>query len=143
MQVLLDTNVLLDVLFQREDWVELSGQVWQAHDDGRITGSIAASTLTDIFYVGRRQKGWEAAREAIRICLRVFHICDVTRQTLVLADSFPGQDFEDNVQMACAYLADLNGIVTRDKSGFADAAVPVWTPEELLAQISKTNGEQE
>ena len=143
MQVLFDTNVLLDVLFQREHWAEVSGQVWQAHDDGRIAGYISASTLTDIFYVGRRHKGLDAARDAVRICLQTFHICDVTRQTLVLADSLPGRDFEDNVQIACAHLANLDGIITRDNSGFAAAALPVWTPVELLAQISATNGEQE
>ncbi|HID53521.1 MAG TPA: PIN domain-containing protein [Anaerolineae bacterium] len=143
MHLLPDTNVLLDVLLERKNWADASKQVWQAHNDGRIFGYVTASTLTDIFYVGRRYKGRDGVREAVRICLQSFNICDVTRQTLLLADSLPGRDFEDNVQIACALLANLNGIVTRDKSGFTAADLPVWTPEELLVQTGAKNGEQE
>lgn len=54
MRVLLDTNVVLDVLLNRETWVKDSAAVWQASDQGRIIGHITATTLTDIFYVSRR-----------------------------------------------------------------------------------------
>jgi hypothetical protein len=47
----------------------------------------------------------------------------------------PGNDFEDNVQIACAVIAGLDAIVTRDPKGFAGSPVLVLTPAELLARL--------
>lgn len=35
MRVLLDTNVVLDVLLNRQPWVKDASAIWQANDDGR------------------------------------------------------------------------------------------------------------
>jgi hypothetical protein len=49
MNVLIDTNILLDVLLKRSPWSTESSAIWQACDNGRIVGDLPASTLTDIF----------------------------------------------------------------------------------------------
>jgi hypothetical protein len=45
MRLLLDTNILLDVLLNRDPWVE------QASDEGEIAGYIVACAVADIFYI--------------------------------------------------------------------------------------------
>jgi predicted nucleic acid-binding protein len=135
MRVLFDTNVVLDVLLKREPWVTEAAAIWQANDEGRITGHILASALTDVFYVARRQKGIKAARAAILTCLEAFEVCTVDRQTLERAVALPGNDFEDNLQIAGASAVGLDAIVTRNKSDFREATMPVLTPMELLAKI--------
>lgn len=136
MRVLLDTNVLLDVLLKRDPWVTESSAVWQAHDEGQVVGHVMACAITDIFYIARRLAGLETAHTAVRICLEAFEICAVDHQALEQAQALPGTDFEDNLQIACASLAGLDAIVTRDKKGFKAAAMPVLTPTELLTRIS-------
>jgi predicted nucleic acid-binding protein len=133
--VLFDTNVVLDVLFKRSPWDVDAAACWQASDDGKITGCLVASTLTDIFYIARKQKGWQGARDAVRVCLDAFAICTVDRQALELALGLAGTDLEDNLQISCASLANLDIILTRDKSGFKDATTPVLSPDELVAQL--------
>jgi predicted nucleic acid-binding protein len=133
--VLFDTNVVLDVLLKRSPWDVDAAVCWQASDDGKITGCLVASTLTDIFYIARKQKGLTGARDAVRVCLDAFAICVVDRQALELAVDLPGNDFEDNLQIACATLASLDLILTRDKNGFKDATIPVRSPDELVIQL--------
>lgn len=135
MQILLDTNVILDVLLKREPWVAEASALWKAHDEGRITGYIVASSVTNIFYIARRLAGLNSAREAVRICLDAFEICAVDRQALEQAQALPGSDFEDNLQIACATLAGLDALVSRNKEDFKAATIPVLTPGELLAQM--------
>lgn len=135
MRVLLDTNVVLDVLLQREPWVKESKAIWQASDEGRIIAYILASALTDIFYIARRLAGREKAREAVHTCLEAFEILPVDRQALEAAEALSGNDFEDNLQMACAGIAGLDAIVTRNKDDFKHASVPVLTPTEALGQL--------
>ena len=137
MRILLDTNVVLDVLLKREPWVTDAATIWQASDEGRVTGYLVASTLTDIFYIARKLVGLAAARAAVEVCLAAFEICTVDRQALEQATLLPGTDFEDNLQIACATLAGLEAIVTRDKDGFKSASIAVFTAAEFLAHMNQ------
>jgi predicted nucleic acid-binding protein len=132
---LIDTNVVLDVLLARQPWLNDSAAVWQACDEGRITGHIAATTLTNIFYVVRRNAGMERAHASVRVCLDAFAIIAVDRGTLIHAATLPGNDFEDNVLVACATLSRLDLIITRDPAGFVASPVPVLTPTAAIAYL--------
>ena len=136
MRVLFDTNIVLDVILKRDPWLVEARALWQANDDGRIVGYISASAITDVFYVARRLVGREIAREAVRTCLEAFEVCVVDRRTLEEAQTLSGDDFEDNLQIACASLTGLDAIVTRNKEDFKVATIPVLTPAELLAQLA-------
>ncbi|MGB0388565.1 MAG: PIN domain-containing protein [Ardenticatenaceae bacterium] len=132
MRVLLDTNVILDVLLNRTPSVTEAKAVWQAHEDGRITGYMTATTMTDIFYIAHRLTDRATARTAVRTCLDTFEICEVNRSVLEQAETLPGNDFEDNVQITCANIAGLDAIVTRYTADFRSATKPVFTPAQLL-----------
>lgn len=41
MRVLFDTNVLLDVLLNRDPWITESSAVWQANDEGQAVVPLA------------------------------------------------------------------------------------------------------
>jgi predicted nucleic acid-binding protein len=140
MQVLLDTNIVLDILLEREEWWDAAEQIWQAHERKQITAFVTATTLTDVFYVGRANKGQVKAMEAVRHCVKMFPIIDVTAEIVSHALNLPGTDFEDNVQIACTASSGLDAIVTRDKTGFAQSTVPVFTPTDFLVQMN-LNGE--
>jgi predicted nucleic acid-binding protein len=62
MRILLDTNVILDVLLDREPWVPDAAQVWRMCSDGRLTGFVCASSMTNIFYIARRLTDLTRAR---------------------------------------------------------------------------------
>lgn len=137
-QVLFDTNVVLDALLRRAPWDVDAAACWQACDDGKILGCLTASSLTDIFYIARKQKGQAVALDTIRLCLDAFAICAVDRRALEEAIDLLGNDFEDNLQIACATLAGIDAIVTRDKDGFHDSLIPALMPSELLTQLRST-----
>ena len=136
MRILFDTNIVLDVLLRREPWVAEAGRLWQANDDGQIVGYITVTSLTDIFYIAHRISGLDTAHQAVRVCLDGFEICPVDRSTLEQAAALPGNDFEDNLQIACASLLGLDAIATRNPQDFTAATVPVLTLSEALARLS-------
>jgi hypothetical protein len=135
--VLLDINVVLDVFLVRAPWLADSSAVVQAGLDGRVTAHLSAASLPTIFYLVRRNADLARAHTVVKECLKTFAIVPVDRQGLELAASLPGSDFEDNLQIACASLARLDAIVTRDPKGFAGSTVPALTPAELLARLPK------
>jgi len=133
--VLIDTNLVLDVLLKREPWLADSERVWQACDEQRMTGYLLASTLTDIFYIARKIIGRQAAFEVVELCLATFAICPLDRAILEHALLLKGTDFEDNVQIAAATHIGLDAIVTRNPDDFSGTSLPVLLPAKLLMQL--------
>ena len=129
-------RVLLDMYLDRVEFAAAL-LVLQAHMDARVRRYVSASSLTDIYYIARRQKGSDIARKAVRLCLDVFDVCMVNYQMLEQAHALAGRDFEDDLQIVSAQFYGLAAIVTRDESGFENSPIPVLSPDELLAQISR------
>jgi predicted nucleic acid-binding protein len=139
MRVLLDTNIVLDVLLERSPFVEDAKKIWQAVEEGQLVAYIAASTVTDIFYIVRKQVGLEKAHKSVGICLDTFEFCPIDQGTIKSAATLPGSDFEDNVLIACALSANLDAIVTRNKADFQTTAIAIMESAELLGQLPQAS----
>ena len=131
MRVLIDTNVVLDFLQEREPFVENAARLFERIDTGEIEGFIAATTITNIYYIIRRAVGVVVAQDAITQVLTELNICAVDRDVLERAIALNFRDFEDAVQYVCGVVHTVDAIVTRDASGFVDAEIPVVLPGEL------------
>ncbi len=131
MRVLVDTNVVLDLLQEREPFVENAARLFERMDAGEIEGFITATTITNIYYIVRKVAGREVAQDAIAQILSDLNICAVDLNVLEQALALNFEDFEDAVQYACAIVHNLDAIVTRDLSRLVNAEIPVVLPENL------------
>ncbi len=57
MKVLIDTNIVLDLLLEREPFVEDATALFEMVEMSRIQGYIAATTVTNVFYIVRKAQG--------------------------------------------------------------------------------------
>ena len=80
--------------------------------------------------------GPRKAKQALRTCLKAFEICAVDRQALEHAEQLPGNDFEDNLQIACAIFTHVDVILTRDGTGFEASPIPALSAAELLLKLT-------
>ena len=139
MRVLLDTNIILDGFLARELFVEEAKALLNAIQSQQVEGFVTATTLTDIFYIVRREtKSMQQAREAVSRTLRLMQICPVDRRILEAAFASNVNDFEDAVQLACAIAKSLDAIITRDPQGFAGATLPILSVRELFEQLGES-----
>jgi predicted nucleic acid-binding protein len=77
-RVLVDTNIALDFLLQREPFFQDAERLFQAIAAGQVVGYVTATTLTDIFYIARRQtRDTAQARQAVSATLIAMAICPV------------------------------------------------------------------
>jgi predicted nucleic acid-binding protein len=135
MRILLDTNIVLDAILNREPFVRDSRALWMMADDGAYEGSIAAFSLSIIHYVCRRHAGKTAADAAVDLCLEAFEVCALYRECILAARRMKGADFEDNLQLACAVTDFSHGMVTRGPKGYVDAPIRIYSPSELLREV--------
>jgi predicted nucleic acid-binding protein len=137
MRILFDTNVLLDALLSREPFVADAASLMMAAEAGQIQGFISATTITDIYYLVRREtKNKAIADAAIAGLLKLTDICPVNRSILEQAIQLQLPDFEDAVQISCAMTHSLDAIVTRDVKGFTGSSILALSPEALKNQLN-------
>ncbi|MBN1192690.1 MAG: PIN domain-containing protein [Coriobacteriia bacterium] len=136
MKVVFDTNVVLDVLLDREPYVEAASRLFALVDNGGIEGLICATTATTIYYIATKSFGRKRAHAQVHQMLTLFEIAPVDRQVLDRALDVDFDDYEDAVLHEAALAAGAASIVTRDRDGFANAAIPVIDPQELLAAVA-------
>ncbi|MCW6037010.1 PIN domain-containing protein [Spirulina subsalsa FACHB-351] len=136
MKILIDTNIVLDLILEREPFIESAIALFEQIERGNLEAYIAATSITNIFYIIRKTEGREVALAAITQLLRGLRFCAVNRQTVETALSLGLKDFEDSIQLACAIGNQLDGIVTRDRKDFVGSSLPIYSPTELLNEIS-------
>jgi predicted nucleic acid-binding protein len=130
-RVLFDTNVVLDILLDRQPYVEASAAAWAAVETGVAEGMLAAHAVTTIHYLVRKERGNAKARRIVSAILRVFGVAAVDAAVLQEALELPWPDFEDAVTAAAARTAGCEFIVTRDPKGFRGSPVRSLTPEAV------------
>ncbi len=125
MKVLIDTNIVLDLILNREPFVESVLILFELVETTKIQGFIAATTITNIFYIVRKAQGRQQAIEELARFSTGLVICSV--DSLVVRRALEGnlKDFEDGVQLACAEINQLNAIVTRDISDFSGVELSI------------------
>jgi predicted nucleic acid-binding protein len=131
-RVLLDTNVVLDVLLDRQPHVEASAAVWAAVEKGSVEGMLAAHAVTTIHYLIRKELGSAKAKRTLSAVLRVFKIASVDDSVIQNALELPLPDFEDAVTASAARAAGCDFIVTRDPKGFREAPLRCFMPEAAV-----------
>ncbi|MBD1938390.1 PIN domain-containing protein [Microcoleus sp. FACHB-68] len=133
MRVLVDTNIVLDFILDREPFVAEASTLLEYIASGEIEGYIAATTLTNIFYIVKRAtRSLERAKQAVSDTLTLMEICLVDKSILESAFASNLNDFEDAVQIACALANDVDAIITRDAQDFVDAPLSILSAGELL-----------
>ena len=135
MNVLFDTNVVLDVLLDRQPFSDSAATLFSWAEEDIITGILGATTVTTIFYLATKVVGREQAEEAIAKLLSIFTIAPVNRLVLEAAVHSSFTDFEDAVLYQAACHVSAQAIVTRDLAGFKKSKIPVFSPEEFIKMI--------
>lgn len=132
MKVLFDTNVILDVLLDRESFVNHATYLLSRVERSEMTGFVCATTITTIHYLTTKALGVNAAMHHINSLLSLFVIAPVNRLVLESALKLKFNDFEDAVLHESALHAGARYIVTRNCVDFKKSQLPVFEPQELI-----------
>ena len=135
MKILIDTNVILDVLCDREGFSEASSKVWKYCETGMINGCVSALSIPNIVYILRKELDPDKTKTVIDRLFMLFDIIELMPDDLKKAADMKLSDFEDAVQMVCADRINADFIVTRNIRDFSASKVTAVKPSELLERI--------
>lgn len=138
MVVLIDTNVIVDFLVKREPYVQEAVRIVDMCSRKLVKGYLAAHTISNLFYILRKEFSTQQRREVLSALCSVFEISEIDQKKIMSAlknDKFA--DFEDCLQMECALEAGAEYIITRNPADFIHSEIPVILPGEFLDMIGK------
>lgn len=131
--ILIDTNVLLDYLLEREPFFEDAKKVILSCIDGKVRGCIAAHSIPNMFFILRKDYNEKERREILLNLCKIFDVegIDKAKLTAGLAnDDF--SDFEDCLQMECAKSYGADYIVSRNVSDYVISEIKAIEPKNFL-----------
>ena len=133
MKVMIDTNVVLDVLLQREPFFQASYEVMKQSALETLEGFVSASAATDIYYLLRRALRDDArAKESMEKLLQLVGIADALGEDVHAAVASNMPDFEDALVASIAERCQMAYIVTRNTKDYVESPVKALTPDEFL-----------
>ncbi|MCQ2798127.1 MAG: PIN domain-containing protein [Bacilli bacterium] len=133
MRILFDTNVILDILLKRKEFLDNSlGSVKTALHQGDCC-MLSSSVITDIFYLARKfYSDKEKAMQCVITSVSLFKLAPVTEECIVCSLGKEFSTFEDAVIDSVATNCQADCIVTRNKADFKKSKNIVFTPQEFI-----------
>ena len=136
MNLFLDTNVLLDGLFQRTGG-PASDELISRCGGVPHTGWIAWHSLSNAYYLVRGHTRSSAlALQFIEDLLGWTDLVHSSKADALWAVRSGMRDFEDALQLSAAVACGADILITRNTADFKNSPIPVMTPEAFLAAFS-------
>ncbi len=132
-KILIDTNVLLDYLLEREPFFEDAKKVISSCIEGNTKGCVAAHSISNMFFILRKAYTAKERREISSNLCTIFDVEGIDKAKLLFGlanEEF--SDFEDCLQMECAKSYGAEYIVTRNVSDYSVSDIKAILPSEYL-----------
>jgi predicted nucleic acid-binding protein len=132
--IVFDTDVLLDVVLDREPHADASSDLLELLERRGRLGFVSWHTVSNYYYMVRAGQGPVRAKESIDDLLSFVRVTPTDTASLKLAVSLPMSDLEDAMVVAAAQSCGALYIATRNVRDFKKSPVPAKTPAQLLAE---------
>lgn len=132
-KVLVDTNIILDFMLQRQPFYDKSEKVIALCEEKKINGYVTTSILMDLHYIIKRITHSNAdADMAINEITKVFNVIDISKKDIENSILEHSRDFEDFVIQNCCNRNSIDYIVTRNTKDFVGRKTKIVEPSQLL-----------
>jgi predicted nucleic acid-binding protein len=132
MNLLIDTNVVLDILLNRELFYNDAATIFDLSEQRLVKSYVSASAITDIYYIVQKECTKPIALEKLKDLLQVFYPATVSDTNIYQALDLNWDDFEDSLQYIVGENISADYIITRDPRDFSPSTIAVVTPEQFV-----------
>ena len=136
MKVLLSTELVLDVLLDRQPDGSVAARIMSMVEAGDVSAYLADTTVTIVHSVAKRLVGRDRANKEMQKLLLVFDVAPVTRVVLEGALLARDSDLEDAILSEAAHHVGADALITRRPDAYPDSQVAVTTPDRFLKAVS-------
>ena len=133
MDVLIDSNIIVDVIQEREPFCSYSKSIIAMCIKDEITGYVSAHSLCDLFYILRKDKTVSERLALIANLCKYMNVISEKQDNFEVLSANPAtKDLEDGLQMLCAKNYNLDYIISRNIKDFDSSYVPAIEPSDFV-----------
>ena len=133
--VLIDTDVLLDFLYEREPFGKDSAEILNLCDLNKISGWLTPVILSNVYYILRKSYPHSAVVVKLRELLKILNVLSMNKDTVLSALNSEFTDFEDAMQnYAAEYNGEIDFVITRNIKDYKNSSLKVLIPNDFLSQ---------
>lgn len=137
MKVLIDTNIMIDALTNRDGRSGFSATVIDLCAKQVIDGYVALHSISNMYYILRKQYSDAERRTILKRYNEILKVAEVGNDVVDTAiNNTAISDYEDTLQYACAETVGADYIVTRNIKDYGKAEIRAISPEELLKLLA-------
>ncbi len=135
MKVLIDTNIIIDIINKREQFVEASLNAVQFVFQN-YTPCVSSATIADTVYITKKTYPTsDVQKKLLSVFFSKFKVLSVSKKQIKQAFNSQMNDFEDAIQAFCAKRAGVKVIITRNTKDYIFSPIPALTPTDFLNQV--------
>lgn len=132
-KVLIDIDVILDLLFDREPFAEFATEILNLCEEKKINGFTTPVIICNVYYLLRKAAKHQLVVEKIKQLLNIIEIIEMDKNVVLDALNSEFKDFEDALQnFSAVQNGKINIILTRNIKDFKKSDLAVLTPETYL-----------
>lgn len=132
-KVLIDTDVILDILFDRKPFSEDAAQILSWCENGKIQAFVTSIMLSNIYYLLRKTAKHEKVIENLKMLLNIVDVITTNKDTVLDALHSEFKDFEDALQNFSAQNSnEIKVIITRNSKDYKTSNLAVMEPETYI-----------
>lgn len=131
-KVFVDTDIILDLLSNREPFYIHSANLFSAADKNEINVYVSSLSFANLNYILSKQYSADQARKKLLKFKTLVTVLTVTDKVIELALSSDFKDFEDGIQYFTATENNISTLLTRNLRDFKSAQISVLTAEQFL-----------
>lgn len=134
MRLLFDTNIILDIALSREPHYKDSADIFKKIDNKMIFGFITATTITDIYYIAKKERGHIKASDFIANLIQIVDVVGIDREIIINSLTSQFLDFEDAIQSVASSFNNIDFIITRNINDYSNSEIKALCPTDFLHQ---------
>jgi predicted nucleic acid-binding protein len=136
-RLFIDTNIMLDLLGERDPFYSSSAKIATLADKGQISIVVSALSYATASYFLTKYENSEKAKDKLRKFRIISEICNLDEQIIEKGLNSNFSDIEDAFQYFSALKSECNLLITRNRKDFKESKIPVMTADEFLSSISR------
>ena len=135
MNILIDTDVLIDVALERFPHFNDSAWVLDAAQRREFQASIAWHSISNFYYIVSSPTANAATIEFVRDLLAFVEVAPTRTNDALYAVRLEVPDFEDALQIAAARACRAEKIITRNVKHYTKSPIPAQSPKKFRQSL--------